>query len=68
MTLRLLMHLGKSSDSDYRQETRTLVPVTLRLRRLSVEIDNISIEGLVKRLAKSLIGFGVSYLDCFAIK
>ena len=45
----------------------TLVPVTLRLRRLSVEIDNISIERLVKRLAKVRIGFGVSYLDCLVI-
>ena len=42
--------------------------MTLRLRRLSVEIDNISIERLVKRLAKSPIGFSVSYLDCFTIK
>ena len=42
--------------------------MTLRLRRLSVELDNISIERLVKRLAKSLIGFGVSYLDCITIK
>ena len=38
------------------------------LRRLSVEIDNISIERLVRRLAKVRIGFGVSYLDCFTIK
>ena len=42
--------------------------MTLRLRRLSVELDNISVERLVKRLAKSLIGFGVSYIDCSAIK
>ena len=57
-----------TSEAPSVQQLGTLVPVTLRLRRLSVEIDNISIERLVKRLAKSLIGFGVSYLDCFAIK
>ena len=41
--------------------------MTLRLRRLSVEIDNISIERLVKRLAKVRIGFSVSYLAYLVI-
>lgn len=40
----------------------------LKLRRIVIEIDIISITVLVKRQAKDRIEFGVSYLDCFMIK
>ena len=40
----------------------------LKLRRIVIEIDIIYVFLLVKRLAKSLIEFSVSYLDYFLIK
>ena len=42
--------------------------VIKRLRHEPNQIDIIWLGELVKRLAKVRIGFGVSYLDCSAIK